>query len=234
MTLELVVENWYLWCLKEHAARWIACEDPLLPNVSAKATHTSVVSLIIFRFHGVEVFILHLPSWEFWTISFNAYALVRHRVDVWLWDVVTKAHLTFYLKKPCFESISYALWQLWKWCWIRHAKLVCLVDSLFNGVIVTEPLPLRIHWINTPTRKDTLLNKSLPVDLVFVFLAWVFLHHFEYVDEFSKCKPCSLPRELLDQLDLTLWVAVFARGRVYFHNDKRIDLYSFISICHLH
>lgn len=69
------------------------------------------------------------------------------------------------------------------------------MDRLLDCIIVAESLPLCVNRIHTSSWKDSLFDKPLPVDLVFVLFRRVFLGHFEYLDELSNCEPSSLTRK---------------------------------------
>jgi hypothetical protein len=62
---------------------------------------------------------------------------------------------------------------------------------------VAELLPLSIDGVNASPREEAFCDESVPVDLVFVLLALVFLSDFEDLDQLSQSEPCSLPREPL-------------------------------------
>ena len=73
------------------------------------------------------------------------------------------------------ESLSFlVLDRRREHCRVGHPDLDGFSDGLLHRVIVAESLPLGIHRVDTPARKDiALANESLPVDLVLVLLARV-------------------------------------------------------------
>lgn len=70
--------------------------------------------------------------------------------------------------------------------------MICLVDGLLDGVVMTKSLPLSIHRVYTPARKEALLDESLPIDLVLILFARVLLCDLEYFDKLSDSEPCPL------------------------------------------
>ena len=127
----------------------------------------------------------------------------RSDVEVRLRNVISKTHLTLYLHQSRLKMIFYRNWQLRERRWVRHAQLVSFMDSLLNCVVVAESLPLSIHWVDTSSRKETLLDEPLPVHLVLVLLARVLLSDLEYFDQLSNCKPGPLPWKFLHLLELS-------------------------------
>ena len=67
------------------------------------------------------------------------------------------------------------------------------MDCLLDGVVMAESLPLGVDRIDTSSGEESLLDKSLPVNLIFVFFTWEFLSHLKYLDKLSNCKSSSLP-----------------------------------------
>jgi hypothetical protein len=95
---------------------------------------------------------------------------------------------------------------------------------------MTKSLPLRINWVNTSARKNTLFYESLPVNLVFVLFAWVFLSHLEYFDQLSNCESRSLTWQFFH---MSAWSQFFAMWILNFHNDVGLDWKSFSLLHHI-
>lgn len=77
--------------------------------------------------------------------------------------------------------------------WVGHPNLNCLSYSFIHSDIVAESLPLGVHWVYTSTREHiTLLDESLPINLIFVLFARISTSDFENLDEFSHSKSCAL------------------------------------------
>lgn len=59
---------------------------------------------------------------------------------------------------------------------------------------MTESLPLSVHRVYTPPRKNiSLLDEALPVHLIFILFAWISTCHLKYLDKLSDCKSSALP-----------------------------------------
>ena len=78
---------------------------------------------------------------------------------------------------------------------VGHAQLESFFKCLLNSIIMTESLPLSIYRIHTSSRKETLFNKALPVNLIFVLFARIVFGHIKYFNEFPHRESSSLPRE---------------------------------------
>ena len=75
-----------------------------------------------------------------------------------------------------------------KSCGIWHPKLQCLLQRLLYSVVVTKSLPLRIDWVYWSTWEESLLDESLPINLVLVFLGWVRSCCLEDFNELTHCE----------------------------------------------
>lgn len=77
--------------------------------------------------------------------------------------------------------------------WVWHPNLDSFSHCLIHCYIMAESLPLSIHWVYTPPWKNiSLLDKSLPVDLILILFAWIRTSHLKNLDELSDCKSSTL------------------------------------------
>ena len=77
--------------------------------------------------------------------------------------------------------------------WVRHSNLNCFSYCFIYSDIVTESLPLSVHWIYTSTWEHiAFLDESLPINLIFVLFARICTSDLENLDELSHSKSSAL------------------------------------------
>ena len=75
---------------------------------------------------------------------------------------------------------------------VRHAKLICLLNGHLDRVVMTKALPLCVDRVHRSPRKESLLYKLLPVDLILVLARRIFVYDPEYFDELADCEASAL------------------------------------------
>ena len=97
--------------------------------------------------------------------------------------------------------------------WVRHSNLNRLSYSLIYSDVVTESLPLGVDWVHTSTRENiALLDKSLPINLIFVLFARICTCDLENLDELTHCKSSALTLRSPMMMTIMMMAMLFRAG----------------------